>query len=150
MGGETLAPTLSKRGPLKGSLKNKLCHWGSIPNLTPDILDTATIKRSFDQLVSHFLSLPAVTSKSSGVVGKWGSFSSMRLSSTASSIGTGVGSSSDLKRGSSTNAVIAGAPKPKKFFKSREAAAPIEDDMDFTDSSVSQVSNILSFEFSFS
>ena len=87
---------------------------------------------------------PAVTSKSSGIVGKWGSFSSMRPSTTAS-IGMGVGSSSDLKRGSSTNAVIAGAPKPKKFFKSREAVAPIEDDMDFTDSSVSQVSNTLPF-----
>ena len=95
-------------------------------------------------------SFPAVVSKSSsGTLGsssggsKWGSFSTIRPTSTA--VGS-LGSSSDLKRGSLVNPVSVGAPKPKKFFKSRETVAPvIDDDLNFTDSSVSQVRLHLQF-----
>jgi hypothetical protein len=84
---------------------------------------------------------PAVASKSSsGIVGKWGSFSSMRPS-TASSHNV-VGSSSDLKRGSASCDVSAGAPKPKKFFKSRETVVPLpedDDELSFNDNVVSKV-----------
>ena len=99
----------------------------------------------FRPMYTLFLTLfclfAAVASKSSsGIVGKWGSFSSMRPS-TGSSHNV-VGSSSDLKRGSASCDVSAGAPKPKKFFKSRETVAPVPDDDDeisFKDNVVSKV-----------
>ena len=76
----------------------------------------------------------AVASKSSGgIVGKWGSFSSVRPAYSAS----------DLKRASSSsNDVSVGAPKPKKFFKSRDVTTPAADDDDevsFKDAVVSKV-----------
>jgi hypothetical protein len=99
---------------------------------------TITLARAafsrFRRLDRFFLA--AVASKSSsGVVGKWGSFSSVRPAASASS---------DLKRsGLGAASAAIGAPKPKKFFKSRDTtAAPAEDDDDeitFKDSLVSKV-----------
>ena len=93
------------------------------------VIETRSLK-----LLPLMVILSAVASKStSGVVGKWGSFSSIRPTQNV-----------DLKRTStSTNDVSSGAPKPKKFFKSRDvpsaAAEDDDDEISFKDNVVSKV-----------